>query len=165
MADGLGHGPAAEEAASTALRLFRERPWASPEQLMDHLHAGMRTTRGAAVAVATIDRLARQVRFAGVGNISGVLVTANSTRSLVSHNGTIGHQMRKAQEFVYPWEPGTLLVLHSDGLASRWKLDRHPGLFRQDPALVAAILYRDHARRRDDVGVVVRRLSGDEAGK
>ncbi len=164
MADGLGHGPAAEEAASIAVHLFRERPGASPEQLMDLLHAGMRGTRGAAVAVATIDRRNRQIRFAGVGNISAVLLTGNTARSLVSHNGTIGHQMRKPQEFVYPWNPGTLLVMHSDGLASRWKLDRYPGLFRQDPALVAAILYRDHARRRDDVGVVVRRLFDDEGG-
>jgi anti-sigma regulatory factor (Ser/Thr protein kinase) len=165
MVDGVGHGLAAEDAASTAVRLFRERPWASPAQLMDLLHAGMRSTRVAAAAVATIDRRSRQVRFAGVGNISAALLTGNTARSLVSHNGTIGHQMRKPQEFGSSWEPGTLLVMHSDGLASRWKLDRYPGLFRQDPALVAAILYRDHARRRDDVGVVVRRLSGDEAGK
>jgi anti-sigma regulatory factor (Ser/Thr protein kinase) len=124
LADGLGHGPAAEDAASTAIRLFREHPGAAPAQLMELLHAGMRSTRGAAVAVATIDRRSRQIRFAGIGNISGVLVTGTSARSLVTHNGTLGHQMRKPQEFVYHWEPGTLLIMHSDGLASRWGLDR-----------------------------------------
>ena len=68
-------------------------------------------------------------------------------RSLVSHNGTVGHQMRKVQEFVYPWSHGALLVLHSDGVATHWKLEQYPGLFREDPAIIAAILYRDHARR------------------
>jgi hypothetical protein len=100
------------------------------------------------------------VRYAGVGNISAVIVTGEGTRSLVSHNGTVGHQMRKAQEFVYPWTSGALLVVHSDGLATHWKLDQYPGLLRQDPALVAAMLYRDHSRRRDDVSVVACRLNG-----
>ena len=163
MADGLGHGPAAAAAAAAAVRLFRESTWTHPEQAMAMLHAGMRSTRGAAVAVASIDRARRELRFAGVGNISGVLVAGDKTRSLVSHNGTLGHQMRKAQEFVYPWESGTLLILHSDGLATHWRLDRYPGLFRQDPALIGAVLYRDHARGRDDVSVVVCRLSADEA--
>ncbi|CAN5877218.1 ATP-binding protein [soil metagenome] len=163
VADGLGHGPAAADAAGTAVRLFRESIWTHPEQVLNSLHAGMRSTRGAAVAVALIDRARRELRFAGVGNISGVLVAGDKTRSLVSHSGTLGHQMRKAQEFVYPWESGTLLVLHSDGLATHWKLDRYPGLFRQDPALVGAVLYRDHARGRDDASVVVCRLSAEEA--
>jgi anti-sigma regulatory factor (Ser/Thr protein kinase) len=162
VVDGLGHGPQAEDAATTAIRLFQEGPRAAPEQMLDVLHAGMRSTRGAAVAVAAVDSRRRELRFAGIGNISGQLVTGDKTRSLVSHNGTVGHQMRKAQEFVYPWETGTVLVLHSDGLGSHWRLDRYPGLSRQDPALIGAVLYRDHARRRDDVSVVVCRLSADE---
>ncbi|MBN8905367.1 MAG: hypothetical protein J0H99_01805, partial [Rhodospirillales bacterium] len=36
-----------------------------------------------------------------------------------------------------------------------WSLDSHPGLLRQDPTLAAATLYRDHARGRDDCGVLV----------
>ena len=162
VVDGLGHGPQAEDAAATAIRLFQEGPRSAPEQMLDVLHAGMRSTRGAAVAVAAVDSRRRELRFAGVGNISGQLVTGDKARSLVSHNGTVGHQMRKAQEFVYPWETGTLLVLHSDGLGSHWKLARYPGLARQDPALIGAVLYRDHARRREDVSVVVCRLSADE---
>jgi hypothetical protein len=126
------------------------------------LHAGMRSTRGAAVGAAIIDRRRRHVSFAGIGNVSAVLVTGDTSRSMVSHNGTIGHQMRKAQEFAYPWESGALLVMHSDGLASHWNLQQYPGLFRQDPALIAAILYRDHARRRDDVSVAVWRLLADQ---
>jgi hypothetical protein len=162
LVDGLGHGPAAETAATTAVRLFRERAWADPTGLMEVLHAGMRSTRGAAVGAAMIDQRQRQVRFAGVGNVSAVLVAGDKSRSMVSHNGTIGHQMRKAQEFAYPWESGALLVMHSDGLASHWNLQQYPGLFRQDPALIAAILYRDHARRRDDVSVAVWRLLGEQ---
>jgi anti-sigma regulatory factor (Ser/Thr protein kinase) len=159
VVDGLGHGPAAADAAATAVRIFHEHASAQPERVLGVLHAGMRSTRGAAVSVAFLDRQHRELRYAGVGNISGTIVSGDGTRSLVSHNGTVGHQMRKAQEFVYPWVEGALLVVHSDGLASHWKLDQYPGLFRQDPAIIAAMLYRDHARPRDDVSVVACRLT------
>ena len=160
VADGLGHGAAAADAAGTAVRIFRAMPPAQPERALAILHAGMRSTRGAAVAVAFLDTERREVRYAGVGNISATIVSGDGTRSLVSHNGTVGHQMRKAQEFVYPWPARALLVVHSDGLTTHWRLDQYPGLVRQDPALIAAMLYRDHARPRDDVSVVVCRLTG-----
>jgi hypothetical protein len=50
-----------------------------------------------------------------------------------------------------------LLILHSDGLATRWDLSRYPGLALRHPTLVAATLYRDFTRGRDDVTVFVAR--------
>lgn len=163
VADGLGHGASAAAAAEEAVRLFQVQTSVQPEHVLGVLHAGLRSTRGAAAAVALIDPGRREIRYAGVGNISAAIVTGGGSRSLVSHNGTLGLQMRKAQEFTYSWSDGALLVVHSDGLGSHWKLEQYPGLFRQDPALVAAMLYRDHARPRDDVSVVVCRLTETEA--
>ena len=39
IADGLGHGPSAEEAAATAVRIFREQTSVHPEQVMAVLNA------------------------------------------------------------------------------------------------------------------------------
>ena len=158
LADGLGHGVSAAAAATEAVRIFRAQTSFQPEQVLAALHAGLRSTRGAAGAVALIDTRRCEIRYAGVGNISATLITGDGSRSLVSHNGTLGFQMRKAQEFVYPWSSGSLLVAHSDGLGTHWKLEQYPGLYRQDPALVAAMLYRDHARQRDDTCVLAGRL-------
>ena len=94
------------------------------------------------------------VRYAGVGNISTTIVGAEGSRSLVSHNGTVGHQMRTVQELDYPWPEGALLVAHSDGLKSHWRLDAYAGLAEHRAAVVAAALWRDHLRGRDDVTVV-----------
>jgi anti-sigma regulatory factor (Ser/Thr protein kinase) len=163
VADGLGHGSAAAAAANEAVRIFRAQTSFQPEHTLTVLHGGLRSTRGAAAAVALIDRARREVRYAGVGNISAAIVSGDGARSLVSHNGTVGLQMRKVQEFTYPWQSESLLVAHSDGLATHWRLEQYPGLFRQDPALVAAMLYRDHARRRDDASVVVFRLTESDA--
>ena len=44
------------------------------------------------------------------------------------------------------------MILHSDGLATSWTLDRYPNLAALHPSLIAAILYRDFtraSRRRD----------------
>jgi hypothetical protein len=71
--------------------------------------------------------------------------------------------MRKVQEFEYAWPPGALLVLHSDGLATQWRVDDRPGLAARDAALVAGVLYRDWTRGRDDVTVVVTRRAPSPA--
>jgi hypothetical protein len=95
--------------------------------------------------------------YAGVGNIAGVISDRDQLRHLVSQNGTLGHQARHFREYSYPWPPGALLIMHSDGLATHWSFAPYPGLSQRDPSLIAATLYRDHGRRRDDVTVVVGR--------
>jgi len=155
VADGLGHGPDAAAAAGQAVRAFENNLTLPPARLLEAIHLALRPTRGAAVAVAEIES-GRQVKFAGIGNISGSIVAAdNSVRHMVSHNGIAGHEARKFQEFTYPWSQGALLVLHSDGLNTRWRLESYPGLLARQPGLIAGVLYRDFDRKTDDVTVVV----------
>ena len=163
VADGLGHGLQAAEAAREAVRVFRETAPLGPAEVIRMAHAALRSTRGAALAVARIDRERGEVQFAGVGNISGVILNPAdeaSRTSMVSHNGTVGHTIRKIQEFIYPWPPGSLLVMHSDGMATQWQVSRYAGLGASHPGLVAGVLYRDFRRSRDDVTIVVVRERG-----
>ncbi|MBW4690970.1 MAG: SpoIIE family protein phosphatase [Lyngbya sp. HA4199-MV5] len=155
VVDGLGHGPAAAIAASAALRAFQEHHARSPRAIIEAAHAALRSTRGAALAIAEIDFEQQLVRFAGIGNIAASLSSATEHRNLVSYNGTVGHEVRKVQEFTYPWYKNGLLIMHSDGLGSQWKLDRYPGLSQKHPSLIAGVLYRDFHRDRDDVTVLV----------
>ena len=156
IADGLGHGHAARDAALAAVRATLERaPGAG--RVLEEAHLASRSTRGAAVAVAEIDFAAGEVRYAGFGNIAGVLVGPERTQNMVSMNGTAGQGILKPREFSYRFVPGVLLVMFSDGLASHWSLETYPGLAVRHPSLVAGVLYRDHSRRRDDVTVVAAR--------
>jgi anti-sigma regulatory factor (Ser/Thr protein kinase) len=156
VADGLGHGPQAADAARAAVRAFLAAG-AAPGAVLARVHDALRSTRGAAVGIAEIDPGRQVVRFAGVGNIAGSVRTGGQSRHLVSHNGIAGHEVRRIDEFTCPWPAGALLVLHSDGIATHWDLGRYRGLSERDPALVAGVLYRDFARGRDDATVVVAR--------
>jgi anti-sigma regulatory factor (Ser/Thr protein kinase) len=157
VADGLGHGVSAHDASAPAARVLSERPGAAPADLMKAANAALRLTRGAAVGIARIEPDAGAARFAGVGNIAAHLWNNDRHRQFASHNGIVGHAMRKVQTFSLPWGPGDCLILHSDGLGSRWALDAWPGIQGRHPSIIAAALYRDHARRRDDVTVLVAR--------
>lgn len=159
LADGLGHGIFAAEAARLAQDSFRRHAALVPSRILERAHGELRATRGAAAAVVQVDPAGGHVRFAGVGNIAATIVTDGQVRHLVSHHGTLGHDARTIQEFTYPWSADSLLVLHSDGLGSRWQLERYPGLALRHPLLVAGVLYRDFRRSRDDVSVVVARES------
>ncbi|HEY7183846.1 MAG TPA: ATP-binding SpoIIE family protein phosphatase [Blastocatellia bacterium] len=154
VVDGLGHGASAATAAMTAVDAFRTHPQHEPAALIEYAHGALRSTRGAAMAVADID-LDREVKYAGIGNISGVILAPGGARHMVSHAGIVGHEARKFQEFVYPWTQDSLLIMHSDGLATHWNLDQYPGLVGRRPSLIAGVLYRDFTRGRDDVTVVV----------
>ena len=160
VADGLGHGPAAATAARAVAAVFDRQPSAAPARFLETAHAEIGHTRGAAVAALQLDLNSGAARFAGIGNIAGSLIAEGTGKGkgLFSHNGTLGAQFHKAQEFDYAWPTGGLLVMHSDGLQSRWMLSDYPGLLLRDPALVAATLARDFRRGHDDLTVLVARL-------
>lgn len=160
VADGLGHGPAAATASSAAVRALQEHHQRSPHAIVEAAHAALRSTRGAVLAIAEIDFEQHSVRFAGVGNIAASIHSFDQHHSLVSYNGTVGHEVRKIQEFTYPWYTNGLLIMHSDGLGTQWRLDRYPGLSQKHPSLIAGVLFRDFNRERDDVTVLVARGGG-----
>ena len=162
VADGLGHGTAAAIAASQAVKIFEDDDRRSPGAIVEAAHAALRSTRGAALAIAEIDFEQQSVRFAGIGNIAGTIFSLTKHHNLLSHNGTVGHEVRKIQEFSYPWYANGLLIMHSDGLDHKWRLDRYPGLSQKHPSLIAGVLYRDFNRERDDVTVLVAKGMSNE---
>jgi hypothetical protein len=157
VADGLGHGPDARAAAVAVVNAVMS----SGHGVVDALtaaHLAARATRGGAAALAQVDGDSAEVRYGGIGNVSGLVLGPHSTQSMVSVNGTLGHGVVRPREFTYAAPAGAVLVLHSDGLTSRWSFDAYPGLQTRHPSLIAGVLYRDHSRGRDDVTVVAARV-------
>jgi anti-sigma regulatory factor (Ser/Thr protein kinase) len=158
MADGLGHGPMAAEAADEAIRIFHQLPHYAPERILSEIHGALGKTRGAAVSVLEILPDRQVLNYAGTGNIVAAICSGAKSRNLVSMNGTVGHSIGRIQQFSYPWETGSILVMHSDGLATRWNVEQYPGLLSRHPALVAGVLFRDFCRKRDDATILVTRI-------
>lgn len=157
IVDGLGHGPGAAEAADEALAAFGRVESVSAIDILEEAHFALRKTRGAAMSVASIDRYKRKLQFAGVGNVSGSVITPSKSQSMVSHSGIIGHTMARMQDFMYEWPAGATLLMFSDGISTQANLLKYPGLLSRSPLLGAAVIYRDFTRHRDDATVLISR--------
>ena len=158
VADGLGHGPQAAEAADAAVRVFESQPSASPKDILEAAHLALRSTRGAAVASLMLDSQLRSIRFCGAGNIAARLISGVQDRTLLSQHGTVGLQIRHLKEIEYEWPSHAVLVVHSDGIVGRWDLRGVPELLGCEAIVIAAWLLREHLRGRDDATIAVLRL-------
>jgi anti-sigma regulatory factor (Ser/Thr protein kinase) len=158
IVDGLGHGPLAASAAADALAVFREaREADAPSDILARCHQALRSTRGAVMAVASIDVQAGMLLFGGVGNISAAVYSSAGTHHLLSSEGIVGYQMRAVRDVRKPWSASDTLILSTDGLSARWSIQRYPGLLQRQAGVTAAVLFRDFARTNDDATVLVAR--------
>jgi anti-sigma regulatory factor (Ser/Thr protein kinase) len=155
LADGLGHGLGAADAAQEAIATFRRYLSMPPADILSYVHDALKKTRGAVAAIAAISPQDGQLTYAGVGNISASLIRGGTSKGMMSHNGTLGVTAPRIQEIHAEWYPDSVLVMHSDGLQTKWDLSSYPGLTSRHPALLCGALIRDHRRQRDDAGVVV----------
>jgi anti-sigma regulatory factor (Ser/Thr protein kinase) len=155
LVDGLGHGPLAASAAQAATAQAQDQ---APVQALQAAHRHMAGTRGGAGAYARLDCIQRTLSYASVGNISLQLITHSRARGLPAQNGTLGMNLPpRLQESAVALDDPSLLVAHSDGVATRWSLADYPGLASRHPAVVAGVLWRDFRRGRDDATIVVLR--------
>ena len=165
VVDGLGHGIGAAASAAAATAAFPNVEGVAPTLALAHFDRATRGTRGTALSFASIDQTARTVDFCGVGNVDGrVLSDAGvTTTHLVPQNGIVGHTMPNVRGTSVAWPAKARLVLHSDGISARWRIEAYPGLMVAHPALMAGVIFRDFARERDDATILV--LADDGAGE
>ncbi len=155
VSDGLGHGPLAASASDLALETFARKAELAPGLLLEAMHAAMRSSRGAAVLTAHLDPQRNSLACAGSGNIAGYVMASPRPKGIVSMNGIVGHQVHKIKEFSYDCGPDDLIILHSDGLTTHWKLDDFPGLMSRPASVIAAMMFKHFRRGKDDATVLV----------
>lgn len=156
LADGLGHGELAATAAREAVKVFLSDPFETNlPQSLQRMDAALQHTRGAAVGTMCIDRAAGMLTFAGIGNVAAWVDDAERRRALASTPGIVGANAKKVRAVEMPLSRDCRIVMHSDGLSSKWDLSQYPGLRVKEPPLIAATLLRDAGIRHDDASVVV----------
>jgi len=155
IVDGLGHGAHAALAAEEAVAVFQSSLEKSPGEILSYANDALKKTRGAVAGIARIDNSTGSLTYAAVGNTAASVISKAGSRSLVSHSGTLGVASPRIQEFQMDWPKDGVLIMHSDGLQSRWDLLSYSGLISRHPAVIGATLIRDFRRQRDDASVVV----------
>ena len=153
LCDGLGHGPLAAAAAAAAIAAVLEDTTPEPVVLLERAHRRMGHTRGGAIGIVQVT--GTTVRFGGLGNITATILADGSRKGMLSVPGIAGHQARAIRQFDYVAGPGAAVVLHSDGLSSRWEVGALPGLASRDPLVIAAALLAEAGTRRDDASILV----------
>jgi hypothetical protein len=160
IGDGLGHGEYAHEAVQKAIEAFKECESTDPVDILRFMHQKVKKTRGLVGTVAVVNHSSKEWRISGIGNITTRVYDGLLSKNCMSHNGIIGLNV-----------PGTLtnytidaelypnIVMYSDGLRSRVDILKYPLLLKYDPSVIAGCLYKDNARKTDDMTVLVGKVN------
>jgi len=159
LADGIGHGPLAHDAAGRAIAAFQAQHGLSPTATLEACHHAVLGSRGAVMAVARIDAAARSVEHAAVGNIMTRIERWRKSRLFTGSSATLGARgpRRKPLAETVTIEPTEVLMMYTDGLTSRVSLADEPDLLREHPVVIAQRVLTLFGRANDDALVVVAR--------
>jgi anti-sigma regulatory factor (Ser/Thr protein kinase) len=159
VADGLGHGPHANFAVNEAVSAFKSCPYHSPVEILRYLHTAIKKTRGMVATVVVFDMQLKKITIAGIGNIAAKLFNSMSGKGHLSYNGIVGHNIPNTmndQEMNF--SDYQQLMMCSDGIKSRWDVSKYNGINRCDLTIQAAAIYKDFARRTDDMSVIAGKI-------
>jgi anti-sigma regulatory factor (Ser/Thr protein kinase) len=151
IADGLGHGPLAHKASSTAVSTFRSMDPSLPlDVMMKRLHEVLRSTRGAALSLCRWIPHENVLEHLGIGNVRTALLDFAKDRTFINVAGTVGLQFRAAIPQRNPWNGNGLVAMHSDGVQSRWTSASMAAVKDHHPAIAAGLIFRDYTRGKAD---------------
>jgi len=153
--DGLGHGPAAAEAASRARDALVDAPEADPIEGLRRCHGALRGSRGAAVSVITLDVIDNRLTYAGVGNVDARLMANGRTVRMPSMRGIVGATLPTLRSFEEALPPGWILFVHTDGIKDRFDPEELLEADRAEPQRLADAILARWGRATDDATIVV----------
>lgn len=160
LGDGLGHGDEAALAVNTAITAV---DWQIKDSLPDLIrknHEAIRKTRGMVATIARYKATEKSWEICGLGNILTRIVQPLTTKNYSPYNGLIGMNIPETLDSQTIQVEGThLMVMCSDGLTTRWDLQKYPNITRYDPSILAAAIYKDNCRKTDDSSVVVVKIN------
>jgi anti-sigma regulatory factor (Ser/Thr protein kinase) len=156
LIDGLGHGELAQKAALAAQSYVRSHY----DQPLDKIFAGAGraclATRGVVMALAVF-QASSQMAFASIGNVEVRAKSGSERLPFVCKRGYLGGAETNVKVQQFSWRPEWMLVLHTDGLRSRWQWSDIPGIESASAHSVAGRLMDTLATRQDDATVLALR--------
>jgi serine phosphatase RsbU (regulator of sigma subunit) len=155
LIDGLGHGPAAADAAWAATAALAAHPELPLDRALHACHGALAGTRGAALSLARVDVRAAELTFVGVGNVEAALWQAGQVQRLMVQRGIVGGSLPRVRVTTVALASDWLLLLHTDGVSARYEVDWPAAFGSRDPQGLASAVLARWARPTDDATVVV----------
>lgn len=161
IADGLGYGAQAAEAARAALALVESHASDSLTALVERCHRALRKMRGAAMTLASIDGSTDSLTWLGIGSVTGVLLQSGHVpdvhEPLILCGGVVGQRIPRVIARTRHLSPGDTLVFMTNGV--QW-IPGDASIPRDTPDVMARRLLLEHSTTTDDALVVVARYRG-----
>ena len=163
VVDGLGHGAEAAAAAQAAVAVLEEHVNEPVISLLKQCHEALRSTRGVAMSLASVNSKFSTLTWLGVGNVEGVLLRADKAAVPAQENvmlfpGVAGHLLPSLRAEVTPFNPGDLLIFFTDGI--RRDFLSEPPIPGHSPQRIADRICARYSKGTDDALVLVARYSG-----
>jgi serine phosphatase RsbU (regulator of sigma subunit) len=154
LVDGLGHGPQAATAAMAAVAALANEPALNPVEAVHCCHDALKGGRGAALLIVSIDVSRGQLIGAGAGNVEARLCQDGGVRHLMTDRGIVGSVLPRLRPVEMALAPDWLLLMHTDGIKSRFDAQSQLEAAPDGAGLAQAIL-AGWARATDDATVLV----------
>ncbi len=159
IVDVLGHGKDAHRLASISKRYLQKNYHKSLIDIVEGLHAHIKSSRGEVLAVCLLDIKSGQLRCVGVGNITVRKFGASSIK-MVSRSGIVGYVLPSPKEEIMQLYNGDVLVLYTDGVKSLFELGDYPELLKDDAKTVATHIIHQFGKEEDDAACIALRVGG-----
>lgn len=152
--DGVGHGAMAHHAAETARSYIKHHSDQSLTGIMRGVNQVCMPTTGVVMALAHFDWQTAKLKFASIGNIEAKAFSPNKI-NLPIKRGIVGRNAPQPILTEVPWTLGMMLVLHSDGLTSRWHWGEFEHLKHHSAQLLANQMYQKLHKAQDDATLLL----------
>ena len=157
--DGLGHGENANEAVELAIKAFKQSVETDPSEILRDIHTKVKKSRGLVATIASVNYDSEVWSMCGIGNISTRIYSGLENKTYTPYNGIIGHNIpRTLNNTIIPYKKHQIIIMHSDGLRTRWNLNELISIIKQNPGIIASSLYKENVRGTDDATVLVGKI-------
>lgn len=163
VADGLGHGSEAAFASTRFLNILVKHKDETPEKLIRLSHDALKSTRGIACTIVTIDSLQNLLSWIAVGNVEGIVrhchPAASSIEYVTMRGGIVGYRLPELQTSYLRLTDGDILALATDGIDGDFVSTVSSV---QPPDVLAGRILEHYAKPADDALILIARWQAQQ---
>ena len=162
VADGLGHGPEAREASNRAVEVLKEKHEWALEEIVVAVNQELGRTRGCAIGIIRFNKEDSTIECISLGDVQCHLYHLKEAHfftptPLILGTGQFQKQRIRGEKVAL--QPGSILVMFTDGLKSKTTLKGQLDVLRKPPIAIAEHLLENDSRPDDDALVLIARFA------